>query len=483
MISGGRAAWFERLDERRRRERLSMPALATRLGLSSPQTIYNWRTSHTRPSQQAVKAIAQYLGENESDLQVEISMALGHGQDELVAGVIARRMNAQFHRTHLRDIRAFMGLTGDEGQSPEVEGIDLLVPRLRQRLPDCMISVLTSWRGRRVKIPYEYLVHVQADPTDPAPAAVGREELQERVLRAVAGMRGPTWWERSTELLPTAWDPAGVTLIYPKLLETRAPDLVDHRYESIDGTADLFVLSVYHGGALDVGALLADCLGFGYNTITNLAAQLGSWTMNPLRGSREIETQTHLARAITMWQSPVAGPFVWSINDPQPILDEAVRDNLIRHPGRRVVFLELSREALDYAAWQVAAVASLPHAPAAQGVNEYRELLSKQQAGLAKIAADLDYHHTSSKLVVRVLIDLPGDARQRPDGSYPDAEDSLFDHWAEAALEVRRWLDQFTPDGQQAPTEERLRQLVRKDDLLGPLVHGPRPATSSGQSP
>jgi hypothetical protein len=114
-------------------------------------------------------------------------------------------------------------------------------------------------------------------------------------------------------------------------------------------------------------------------------------------------------------------------------------------------------------------------------VREYRDLLSRQQAGLAKIAADLDYYHTSSRLVVRVPIELPAGAGPLPDGSYPDAEDSFFDLWAMAALEARKWLDQFSRDGHEAPDDARVREIIRPDDLLGPLVHPipGQPAASS----
>jgi transcriptional regulator with XRE-family HTH domain len=473
--------WYERLDERRKREGLSMRALASRLGVSSPQTIYNWRLATGRPARSKMPAIAQFLGEREGDLLIEMGSSAAVGQDELVAAMAARRLNAQWHRTHLRDVRALLGVPEDPGRGPEVEGVDLVMQLLRQRLPDHMISVLLAKRGNVLRIPYEYLVHVQADPTDPA-AAVGREELQHQVLRALAGLRGPIWWDRPDALLPRGWDPANVTLISPRLLESRPPDWLDHRYEPIDGIANLLVLSVFHGGAPDVGALLASCIGYGYNTITNLAAQLGSWTMSSLRSSREIGTQTELARAITTRHSPIASPSVWSINDPEPILDEAVRDNLVGFPTARVVLLELSGKALDYAAWQVATVANLPDPPAKERVREYRDLLSKQQAGLAKIAADLDYYHTSSRLVVRVPIELPAGVGPQPDGSYADAEDSFFDLWATAALEARKWLDQFARDGHQAPDDARVREIIRPDDLLGPLVH-PVPRQPAASSP
>jgi transcriptional regulator with XRE-family HTH domain len=472
--------WWDRLEDRRKREGLSMRALAARLGVSSPQTIYNWRLATGRPARSKLPAIAQFLGEREGDLLIEMGSSAAVGQDELIAAMAARRLNAQWHRTHLRDVRALLGLLEDPGRGPEFESVDLVLQLLRQRLPDCMISVLLSKRGRTLRIPYEYLIHVQNDPTDPA-AAVGREELHNRVLRALAGLRGPSWWDRSNAFLPTGWNPADATLICPRLLESRPPDWLDRRYEPVDGIANLIVLSVFHGGAPDVGALLAPCLGYGFNTITNLAAQLGSWTMSSLRSSREIGTQTELARAITTRYSPIASPSVWSINDPEPILDETVRDNLVAHPTARIVLIELSREALDHAAWHVAAVASVPDPPTAQGVQEYRDLLSRQQAGLAKIAADLDFYHTASRLVFRIPITLPADAGPQPDGSYPDAEDSFFDLWAGAALEARKWLDQFARDGQQAPDDERVRAIIRPDDLLGSLVHPvPRQSAAPG---
>ncbi len=466
--------WYERLETRREREGLSMRALATRLGLGSPQTIYNWRLGHNRPSRSTVEALARYLGESPGDLAVEMSQAVGLGQDELVAAVTARRLNAQWHRTHLHDIRSLLGPPGPHGGPLEPEGIDLVLPLLRQRLPDCMISVLLSRRGHRIRIPYEYLVHVERDPTEPAHGPPGDEELHHRVQRALTGLRGPVWWERSADLLPGTWDRAGVTFIYPRLLESRPPDWLEPRYEHRQGLVDIFVLSVYHGGAPDVGALLAPCLGFGYSTITNLAAQLGSWTMNALRTGTQMGAQTDLARALTATRSPIAGPFVWSINDPQPVLDGVVSDNLVRHFLGLVVLLELSPEALEYAAWQVAQVETLPAAPAATRVREYREMLSEQQAGLGAIVTAMDGVHAPASRTVRIPIRLPGQAGKRDDGGYPDAEDAFFDLWAAAAVKARTWLDRFGKDGQAAPSPERVRQVIRPDDLLGPLVHARR---------
>jgi transcriptional regulator with XRE-family HTH domain len=458
-----------------------MRALADRLNLGSPQTLYNWRQGHNRPSRAAVEALARFMGESPADLTIEMASPVGIGQEELIAALTARRLNAQWHRTHLQDVRSLLGLHEATGQTPEPEGVDLVVPLLRQRLPDCMVSLLLSRRGRMLRVPYEYVIHVESDPTDSAEPPADPEQLRGRVQQALAGLRGPAWWERSSELLPSGWDRAGVTLIYPRLMESRPPDWLNLRYEPSEGVADIFVLSVYHGGAPDVGALLAPCLGFGFSTITSLAAQLGSWTMNPLRTGREIAAQTDLARAITTPHSPIAGPFVWSINDPEPILDATVRQNMINHFTGRVVFLELTSEALDYAAWQVAAVEALPEPPPAARVREYRDVLSHHQAGLAAIAAELDYIHRSSNRILRLPIELSAEVSSGTDGSYSDAEDAFFDQWAEAALKVRMWLDQFARDGQVAPSPERVRLLVRAEDLLGPLVHSQRqqPVSSS----
>lgn len=471
MAAPTHAEWFQRLEERRKREGLSMKALAARLNLGSPQTIYNWRLGSSQPSRSAVRAIAQFLGESEGDLQIEMGSAGAVGPDERVATLMTRRLNAQWHQVHLRDIRALLGASDADGRFPEIEDVDLVVARLRKSLPGRLISILRSRRGTVLRVPYEYLLHVEPDPTVPRTSEDSREQLEKGVLRALTGLRGPTWWDRSNELLPRGWDPDGVTLVYPHLLESRPPDWQSSRYEPADRAANLFVLSVYHGGAPDVGALLADCLGFGYNTLTNLAAQLGSWTVEPLRTSREIGVQTDLARAITTQQSPIAGPFVWSINDPEPMLDDGVRRNLVHHPSGRVIFLKLSREALDYAAWQVAATATRPATPSPEQVREQRDQLSRQQAGLERIAVELEWERADDNLVFRLAIELPSEVGPLQDGSYPDAEDHLFDRWALAALEARKWLDQFDREGQIAPGDDRIREIIREGDLLGPLVH------------
>jgi len=459
--------WYERLEEQRVRERLTMRALADRLHLSSPQTLYNWRQGHNRPSQAAVEAVARFLGESPADLRIEMGSATGTGQDELMAGLTARRLNAQWQRMRMEDMRRILDQPTDAGM------VDIIVARLGQQLPDCVVSRLLSHRGRTLRVPYEHIVHVEPDPTDPDRQSVDTEQLRLRVQQALKGLRGPTWWERSPALLPRGWNPDGVTLIYPRLLEDRSPEWLNLRYEASEGMADIFVLSVYHGGAPDVGALLASNLGYGFSTITSLAAQLGSWTMNPLRTGREIAAQTDLARAITSPHSPIAGPYVWSVNDPEPILDDVVVQNLTSHFTGWLVFLELTNDALDYAAWQVAIVDGGSELPRPERVARFREMLSQQQAGLAAIAARL-YAGRWSNRVSRLQIRLPREIRPGPDGGYPDSEDLFFDHWAESALKVRIWLDRFARDGQTEPGPGRVRQLVRADDLLGPLVHGRR---------
>lgn len=468
--------WYERLEEQRAREGLTMRALTERLHLSSPQTLYNWRQGHNRPSQAAIEALARFLGESPADLRIEMGSSAA-GQDELMAGLTARRLNAQWHRTHLQDMRSMLD------QAPEAGMADMVVARLGQRLPDCMVSRLLSHRGRTLRVPYEYVIHVEPDPTNPHLASIDSALLRRHVEKALGGLRGLTWWERSPALLPRGWNPAGVTLIYPHLLEDRSPEWLNLRFEATDGIADIFVLSVYHGGAPDVGALLASSLGFGFSTITSLAAQLGSWTMNPLRTSREIAAQTDLARTITSPHSPIAGPFVWSVNDPEPILDDSVKRNLYSHFSGWLVFLELTSEALDYAAWQVAVVNSGSELPAPDQVAEVREVLARQQAQLAAIAAQLYAGRWSSR-ISRLPIKLPRGVTPGPGGGFPDAEDAFFDQWSEAALKVRLWLDQFARGGEASPKPDRVRQLVRADDLLGPLVHGRRrqPAASSQDS-
>jgi len=198
--------------------------------------------------------------------------------------------------------------------------------------------------------------------------------------------------------------------------------------------------------------------------------------MSPLRTSREVEAQVELARAITQPHSPIAGPNVWAVNDPEPVLDAVVRENLSRRFAGRVVLLELARDALAYAAWHVATAEALPDAPAPARVLEHLELLAGQQTDLARVADGLEPVSRPAGRVLRLQIRLPGEALRRPDGGYPDAEDAFFDLWAAAALRVRGWLDRFAAGGQVDPGPARLQQLVREDDLLGPLVHRRRTA-------
>ncbi len=462
--------WFERVEASAQAAGLSVDQVCERLNISRG-TYYLYRKDPQRHprSSKIIRNVAGFLGEDEAALTAEMTAAATSPSGFLEAAA-ARELSTQLYQQHVRALAHVLGMGALEdspalqqsaeatsavdpvvrdaletpARAPRPQGVDVVVRLLREqlRLPpnpvDAAVVVLPKTRGGIAdpggyREPYQYQIYVLpeqlAGPPGPimppwAPALL--ERTREKVNSVLSGTLLPVTREHSTELALDLLAARADLLLYPGLLDMRAPDLTGSRRAD---TSDVLVTGVYYAGAPDVAALLARRHGYGFSTFDQLARLQVRAGLRGLPDKRLELATAGIAYAVLVGQSPTAGPMIWATNDPEPVLTAQARVAVERFPGP-IVLLELSEAVLDYAAYRVSRVDA--DRLGERAMNDWRDRLRHQQQQLRDVIG--------GRAMVE-MIELPAEASRRADGSYPDAVDAMFDSYDTAAQAVASNLD------------------------------------------
>lgn len=430
--------WWKRLDARREQLELSVAELCKSDkaldGLVSRATYYNWKKDPTLHPQnpKVIDKIADFLGEDAAVLRQEMGVASPPFRSYFEAAS-AREFSSRLYQSHVRALAHALGMGG----SPRYEGVDVLVRLLRDRLSDepdpitAMVAVLPTTRGSQSQVPYQYqiyivpvtrqqhegLLHIATPPSI--------ELLRRKVDRILDGALLPVTREHSTELTVSILQGSADVLLYPRLLDLRAPGW------GVSGPADtseILVTGIYYSGAPDVAALIADARNLGFGTFDHLARLVIAAGLRGLPGKLQDATEAQIARAVLSGESPTTGPTIWSTNNPEVILGESVRDLVMTFTGS-VVLLELTEAGLDYAAERLGCVDSNP--PQAERIAEWRSDLLRQQNALRELLSRCD-----ERRVIRRVVDIHPDIKRGHNGLYSDSVHLMFDQYQAAARDV-----------------------------------------------
>lgn len=431
MTTSQRGSWWERLEEKRRKENEPIRDVAGRMGVSQT-TLYNWRDRGRPESAEAVRALSEYLHEDFSQLWAEMRREPDEGMNALLRTYAARDFNSLYVRAWRSSLAAVLDPLDPAG----VQLIDIIFRQLRRKLPSAVLSVCLMSRGDRNRKPFHYAIHVRDDFSK-------RKKVKAKLEKILRELRLPASFEHSKELLPRKWQDGFPVILVPVHLAAREMDWAKNK----TGPFAALVLGVWYAGAPDIASEAAWRLGAGSDSITNLAAIAGSWDPASARTDRQLkDQQVFLAQRITGYPSPYSGPFIWANNDVPPILDPQVLDNLIHTFRGPLVIITLDDQMLNYAAFRSHT------ADQSKSVQEHRDQLSKWQDDLqATINQCKDYMESKGEqpAVFERTLRLPEPIKpQVVDGEehWDDAVDVLFDEYIDLGAEVADWLlEQLRP--------------------------------------
>lgn len=428
---GDGADWPRRLEDRRKVAGLSVKELIERLGVSRA-TYYNWQSGgHRRPrDKDTIASIAEFLQEDVASLGGEMGQTELPSYASFVEAAAAREFSVRLYQGHVRAMAHTLGMP--EGAAKH-EGVDVACRLLREGLNTesdpggALIGVLPVRRGSHRMTPYQYQIYIL--PKELASTEAISEDSTELILartrsRVDAILDGtllPLTREHSRELAPELLRDRADFLIHPGLLDMRPPGW----RPAVPGAADLLVLGVYYSGAPDVGALVAEALGHGFSTFDHLARLVQAAGLRGLPDERLLEAAQRIAQSVLGGQSPVVPRMVWATDDVRAVLPARTQALVHRFEGM-VVFLELSPEMLDYAAFRVGSVDGRP-SPEQQ--REMRSKLSEQQEELRRMLAPRDD-------VVHHFVERPAEVGREVGGQVEDGVDPMFDAYDSLAWDT-----------------------------------------------
>lgn len=441
------SSWMARVEQKRREQNreqnLSVDKLAQRLGISRA-TYYLYKSDPTKHpvSRDIVAAFADFLGEDVEALTFEMQPAAAPTHRAFLEAAAARQLSIHLYQQHVAGLAQALGmLTEDATERPftgsntvlaqprRPHGVDVVVRLLRDQLPDepnpveALVGVLPRQRGdERPEREYQYQIYVVpeelAETVGNAPSVRARRVL-DRTRRKVDDILSramlPVTREHSSELFLGLLRGRADVLLYPGLLDMRAPET---GLEPPEGRS-ILVTGVYYAGAPDVAALLARQLRFGFSTFDEMARQQIRAGLRGLPSELQRRASERIASAVLTDHSASAGPMVWATDDPDTLLSLA-GDELKTFSGQ-CVLLELSDDALDYAAHGVSRVDE-ENNPGEESVSTWRKTLLRQQDQLRAVLPET---------TLTQLIELPSNAAKTADG-YPDAVHAMFDEYVKA---------------------------------------------------
>jgi hypothetical protein len=460
--------WFQRIEKKREQEGRNVRWVTDRTGLTHT-SYYDYKNNpNSYPRDPSIiKRIAAYLDEDPFALETEMRHGALAVHRSVLDAIGSTERNILLYQEHVRALAHVLGLTTGVGQEfgrvsdqplmdgtraanapvPRWSGVDIVARLLRERMPrpadplDVCVVVRPTPRGVRAGHgssvfradgwePYQYQIYVVPERVASGAATLGDtarllDITRSRVDEALSGVLLPVTREHSTELFLDMFAGRADLLLYPGLLEMRPPALQGGRSGA---TRDVLVAGVYYAGAPDVAALLARRLGYGFATFDQLAKLQISAGLRGLPNNRLGVVTRGVALDVFTNGRPEGGRMMWAVDDPDTLLDEHVRDALEDFPGRPVM-LQLSDDALTYAAYRVCCVDST--CPDQRAQDQWRDRLRHQQDELRHVLGGRALVHD---------IDLPPQARRRADGTYPDAVHEMFDRYVDAAHRVHAGL-------------------------------------------
>ena len=435
--------WFDRLEETRKQSGLPVGKLLERLDMSRA-TYYDYRAHPSRypRNKEVIDKIAEFLGEDPAALAAEMAPFTGLPPVAFLEAAAARELNTRLYQQHVLALARVLGMSGS---GPQAQGVDVLARLLRELLScsaesdksgpaDPVIAVAPVGRGLEYReSPYQYQIYVlpqELAGMSPAQPAKTLQRTVARVNEAMNGVMMPVTREHSAELSLPLFRGKTDVLVYPGLLEMRPPELLTP-WPTEDGT--VLVTGIYYAGAPDVAALLARELKYGFSTFDQLARLHARGGLRGLPSDLFKRTIAGVAHAVLADQSATAGPVVWATDDPQVLLTAPTRADVAAFSGP-LILLILTDEALDYAAYRIGCVDDACPNDEAQAEN--RRWLQDQQDQLLAIVGDRGLTH---RTIIK-SIGLPEQARRRPDGTYRDAVDAMFDQYVRAFRAVAEEL-------------------------------------------
>ncbi len=299
---------------------------------------------------------------------------------------------------------------------PSVDELDLM---FRARLPDGYgVKVQPMDRGTLHRRPYHtYFLFSDQHVGISADVREARKiDARSSVEAVLSDAKVNAHWEPSDDCKP-ADHRQEMALIYESHFDNRPPD------HSQAARGPIVILGAYYSGAKDVAVLVSEGTGLG-------AIDLSRYVAESLVDTDAFRDDWDVIAA-SFWavvESRLAPHMVVTVDDFQSLVAWETNPQLRGKLHAKAFVLELSSEALRYAAYRVACNKRDPCSPAppdAQVVAYWHNELAAGQKLLRTLAK------RSFRVVTFLDVHAPG----RPThGGYPDAVDEMFDqYWALAS--------------------------------------------------